>query len=323
MGSGINTSVNMLGEAIWGTKAAGTFQTVPFTSCDLGLKESTGTASNIDTNPAPGRVWRQGIWAAGTIGGVPTYENLEPFLYGVLGLPTSAGVSSPYTNTYNPTIALPSFSIPVDADDRGGSNYWWTGIKIGSLSLNWAAGGEPSFSASGIGETEDGIAGTPAVTNVLSGVVIAPTDWVVWNIGVGTDTEYCVEAMTINFDWGLTPGKNCLGPSAAAKEPKVGSKLIVTGSFTLSEDDGAAWDNYKADTGTAAIQMQAQGPTAATEDITFTVGQARYTDGTGYNINGVGDVQYTVNWAAYGNGAQEPIEVVTINTVEADIDLDE
>ena len=323
MGSGINTSVNMLGETTWGTKAAGTFQTVPFTTCDIGLRENTATASNIDTNPAPERVWRQGVWAAGTIAGVPTYENLEPFLYGVLaGVSSSAG--PPYTNTYDPSIALPSFTIAVDADDRSGSNYYWTGCKIGSLSLSFSTTGDPSFSATVIGETEDGIDVTPAATNVLSGVVIAPGDWTVWNIGDGnSDTASCVEAMTINFDWGLAPGKTCLGSSGAAKEPKVQNKLQVTGSFTLSEDDGSAWDLYKADTATATIHLQAVGPTAATEDIEFTVGNARYTDGTGYSINGVGDVVYTVNWAAYDNDATEPIEVVTINTVEADTALAE
>ena len=323
MGSGINTSIDMLGETVWGTKATGTYVTVPFASCDIGLKENTATASNIDTNPAPERVWRQGVWAAGTISGVPTYENLEPFLRGVLGDPTSAGVASPYTNTYDPVITIPQYTISVDADDRSGSCYYWTGCKIGSLSLSFSTSGDPSFSASVIGAT-GAIAAAQAGPTVLSGTVIAPGDWVAWNIGDGgSATSACVETMTINFDWGLAPGKTCLGSSGAAKEPKVQQKISVTGSFTLSEDDGSAWDKYLADTETTAIALRATGPTAATEDITFTVGRARYTDGTGYNINGAGDVVYTVNWAAFDNDATEPIQVVTINTVEADTVLTE
>lgn len=304
----------------YGTKSVGTYFTMPFTGCDLNLNANEGSSNNIDTNPAIGRVWRQGTWIAGTISGIPTYENLELLWWGLTGAQGVSAGTDPYTNTYDLAIALPSFTIAVDADDRSGSCYYYTGCKVSSLSLNWSSGGEPSFSASFVGQDEDGIAAAPGGPTAMSEVVIAPTDNTVKLTGdAGTP---CVSSASFNFDWGIQPGPYCLGSTAATLEPKVTNKLALTGSFTVVNDDGSAWDLFKAGTPITAMNFAFEGPAGgANEKLTIDVNRAIYTNGTGYNISGPGDIPYSMNFSAYGNAANEPFSIITINSIEADIDI--
>jgi hypothetical protein len=328
---GLQSSIALHTEAVYGTEDTGVaYHVVPFLTETLQKQFNRLITSNIDTNPAPDDAFTTGSWAAGAISMLPTYENLDWALLGVLG----SGVGTPnvteFDNVYAPTLAVPSFSFEVDRNESAGKVFKYVGMKVSSLSLNWTSTGEPSATVSVVGQDETSISGgdTKEATArvVLAGDVMSPTQALIYNIGTGSDTTYCLSDISINITRNITPDRFCIGAATTVLEPLVSSKMEVTGSFTIESDDRAPYEIFTAQTAVTAIHIQFEGALiAGTNDFTMDiyVPNAKYDAPTCPQVSGPGPVLTTVNFTAFGNAGtgvtKEPINFTTLNQIDADV----
>jgi hypothetical protein len=251
------------------------------------------------------------------------YNGLDYFLYGILGGQASTGAGDPFTNTYTASSTLPSFTVQASYGDLlTGTVAQFEGLKFNTLEMAGdAAQGFINVSADVIAQDADhndttGVAAAvPTTTLAHEPINITPaTTLVTFNIGIGAYSTYCVRAFTIRVERFLTANRICIG-SSLIKEPVPAQPMKVSGSFTIEHLDFAPIDALTEQDVHTTTELEWDGGTH-TFDMTFP--KLVYT-GISTPIQSGDVLVSTINWIAYGTGAGEPVQAITLSGIDSDL----
>ena len=321
MAEGLQSSIRLKSEVTYGTQPVAAHLIVPYLTESLQKQFGARISnSNLDANPAVNSIGNTGWWAGGDVSMVPTYENMDWAIWGVLGAAASSA-GPPFTNDYTPALAVPSYHVEMDRNESAGLVFRYTGQKVSQVTMSWSATAEPSATVTLVGQDEVSASGgdtkEPTADTTLGDLMLSPQEIGTLNIGTGGDDFYCVRDMSFTINRSIVADGFCLGSASAVNEPLVTAKIVVTGSFTIEATDRAYYEIYTAQTDVTTIKAII---TDGTSTFQIQVNKARYDTPSVPQVSGPGTVLATINFTAYGNSGtaetSEPIAIRTINTVE-------
>ena len=332
-GLGSAASLRVKAEATPGTHPTTGYMVVPVTGFELVPKAGTRSASNVLglAFPAINTAVRGPIGVQGSVGAEGDYNGgLDWLLFGILGAnATTGGGLDPYTNIYTPSATPPTFALEYDAGGIPvGKGYVYSNVLVSELSISGDPDAGITARANIVAESEDSATGGDVLT---AAGLITPTAVGIdlsrhatkWNIGVGSDTTYCVRKFTITARRELAPQRPCIG-SAFYKAPTFSKGLAVDYEFEIEWEDEAAYRAFVDGTVLTAINVTCVGGAILTGFYTLTLRVNRSDlDEAGpprWNDNGV--MVSTVKGTAYGNdgagAATAPFTATTINEIDGD-----
>jgi hypothetical protein len=332
-GMGSASSLRVKSEATPGTKPAAGFMVVPVTGFDLVPKVGSRLESAVlgSAFAAVNAAYRSPVATEGTVGAEGDYNGAFDWLfYGMLGNRTvTGGGADPFTNLYTPDATPPSYSLEYIAGNMpAGKNYWFKNTLVQELVFSGDAAGKLEVRANLVAEAEASATGgdTPTSSGLVTptGVPIqAAKHAVKWNMGVGTDTTYCVSRFSVTMRRPLAPPRACFG-SPNFKAPAFSGPVSTTFEFEVEWDDEALYRAFVAATVLTAIRMQWTGPALLTGfyDLDLRINQADL-DEAGpppWRDNGV--LKSLVRGTAYGNAGSgatiQPVSITTKNAIDGD-----
>lgn len=153
-------------ESSYGTPPAGNYNTIPFTSTNLGLKRGLIDSPRAGAGTAMNEVIQDVQDVGGDLEMPLCMRNAGFLLTGLLGDPSTSGAGT-YTHTFTSEAAtLPSYAIEV-AHDKAGTWEMNAGIVVNTMALDFQRSGFASARFGLLGKTvtpdTETNAGTPTV----------------------------------------------------------------------------------------------------------------------------------------------------------------
>jgi hypothetical protein len=332
-GLGSASSLRIKSEATPGTKPASGFVVVPVTGFDLVPKVASRLESAVlgSSFAAVNAAYRSPVETVGTVSAEGDYNGaFDWLLYGILGnVQTTGGGADPYTNLYTPDATPPTYSGEYIAGNiPSGKNYWFKNLLVQELVLSGDAAGKLEARANLVAEAEASASGgdTPTAGGLITPTAVpiqAAKHTVKWNMGVGTDTTYCVARHSITLRRPLAPPRACYG-NPNFKAPTFSGPLSVTFEFEVEWEDEAIYRAFVDADVLTAIRMQWTGPALLTGfyglDIRINQADLDEAGPPPWRDNGV--LKSLVRGTAYGNAGSgatiQPISATTINGIDGD-----
>lgn len=330
-GFGSAGSLRVKAEASAGAAPSSGYFVVPVTGFDLIPKLGNRVTSKVlgSSYPAVNAAFRSPIGTQGTVSAEGDYNgSLDWLLYGILGAKatTGDGTTDPRTNTYTPSATPPTFHLEYIAGNvPSGKCYRFQNVLVQELAINGDANGLIEARANLVAEKEASATGgdTPTTTGLVTptGVPInAAPQMTKWNLGVGSDTTYCLRKFALNARRPLAPPRACFG-STFYKAPSFLGPLEVDYEFEIEWDNESIYRAFVAATALTAIDLKWVGAALLTGNYTLELRVNRSDlDEAGppaWRDNGV--LVSTVKGTAYGNAgsttATEPMTAQTINLI--------
>lgn len=328
-GLGSASSLRVKAEATAGTRPATGFFVVPVTGFDMIPRAGTRKKSAVlgDSFAATNVAFRGPIGVRGKVGAEGGYNgSLDWLLYMMLGAKaTTGGGVDPYTNIYTPGATPPTYHAEhIAGNIPAGKCYRYQNMVASSLALSGDANGNISAQAEIVAEKEASVSGgdTPTTAGLVtvSDVPIQNTHGTIWNMGVGSNTLYCLKKWSLKLSRPLAPDRACVG-SAFYKAPTFVGPLELDYEFEIEWEDEAMYRAFVNATVLTAIQIKYVGGAILTGFYTLDMRVNRSDlDEAGppeWNTNGA--LSQILKGTGYGNAgagaAKEPISVTTINSI--------
>lgn len=207
------------------------------------------------------------------------YKTLDDLLAGIVGAPTTTGdgAATAYANVYAPASStLYKYIQVVEGDIPTTKAQGYKNVLPVEVTISWSADspkgtvkakyvGQLNTAAAGSGET---IVTTTLVT--VAHVAILPSQWTIWNMGVGSDTTYCVSSGTIKLSRDYDAKRGCIG-SSAYRPVIFTSPLKSSMEFEVEYDDAAIFANMVSQLPVTGLRLKAVGLTTGVGSDFYTL----------------------------------------------------
>lgn len=328
-GFGSESSVRVKMEATPGTAPTTGFHLIPFTKVTMIPKLGNRIVSKvIGANRFVPAAFRSPIKMEGSLATEGGFNSLDWLWYLMLGTKaTTGGGADPYTNTYSPGATPPTAHIEYIAGDiPTGKCYRYQNVVCSDLKVAIDFNGLIDIQATLPAEKEDSASGGDTPTSAglvtVSHVPINPgPQATVWNVGVGSDTTYCVTKVAFNLRRPLAPDIACAG-STFYRAPSFASPLEGDYEFDVLWQDEAAYRAFVAGTVLTSIKFKIVGGALLTGNYTLEI-RANKSDldeaGPPETIDN-GHLFQKLKGTLYGTGGSamtsEGLAIQTINAID-------